>query len=106
MMNEHCGDSERFVTFENGGWRFGEQSGPVAASIPIRRHRQFCELAVLVSPGRRGFSYAARLARTDHWLHFHRLHSWMHPIVEELLGIRERYTQLVDQVAKTHRLTQ
>jgi hypothetical protein len=106
MMNEHRGDDERFVTFESGSWRYGGHSGPVAVSIPIRCHRQFCELAVLVRPGRRAFSFAARLARTDRWLHFNRLHSWMHPIVEELLGIREKYSQIVELVAKTHRLTQ
>lgn len=106
MMNEHSDDSERFVSFENDGWRFDGHSGPVAVSIPIRRHRQFSELAVLVRPGNRAFCYAARLAKTDRWLHFNHLHSWMYPLVEELLGIRERYAQITELVAKTHRLTQ
>jgi hypothetical protein len=106
MMNEHSGDCERMVTFANGCWRRGELSGPVAASMPIRRHRQFCELAVLASPQSRTLGYAARVVHTERWLFFNRLHSWMYPIVEELLGIQEKYRRLVERIAEAHRLTQ
>ena len=106
MMNEHGGDSEHFVTFENGGWRFGDLSGSVAASIPIRRHRKFCEVAVLVSSELPALSYAARVAHTEHWLHFDRLHAWMFPIVEELLGIQEKHSQIAELVNEIHRLAE
>ena len=105
-MNERTGDNKHFVTFENDGWHFGDLSGPVATSIPIRRHRQFCELAVLISPERRTVCYAARVTRTERWLYFSRLHAWMTPIVEVLIGIQKKYTQITELIAQTHRLAQ
>ena len=105
-MNERTGDNKHFVTFENDGWRFGNLSGPVAMSMPIRRHRKFCELAVLVDDERRTVCYAARVAHTERWLYFNRLHAWMFPIVDELIGLREKYSRITELVARTHRLAQ
>jgi hypothetical protein len=106
MMNEHFAASENFVSIREGEWRYQGRRGPVEAVIAIRCVPAFSELAVLACPSADKHHYAARVVQTDDWVLFHHLQHWMQPFVEQYLTTLDRYSQIVELVEKTHRLTQ
>lgn len=110
-MNEHLAADQHFatkdfVTIREGTWRLRDQCGPVETLIPVRCSTAFSEIAVLAFPDTDRRHYAARVAHTDDWAHFHYLQPWMQPFVEHYLTTLSRYSQIVELVEQTHRLTQ
>ncbi len=110
MMNERCFAetlvADKFlVTIRNGEWRFRGRCGYVAAQISIHKFPVFSEIAVLACRDSDRHQFAARIVETDDWAHFHELQPWMQSVVENYLTTQDRYSQIADLVAKTHRLT-
>ena len=106
MMNEHLAATEHFVKIREDEWSFQDRRGSVDALIPTQCNPTFSELAVLACPGTDKHEYAARIVQTDDWAHFYYLQPWMQPFMEHYLTTLDRYSQIVELVAKTHRLTQ
>lgn len=111
MMNERLATAENLVTkdlvaIREGEWSLRDRRGSVAALIPIQGVPVFREIAVLACPRSDTHQFAARIVHTDDWVHFHALQPWMQPFMNDYLKALDRYTQIAELVARTHRLTQ